>query len=360
MNAITLGLFPRVLLTMLFIAMIPIAVFYYMINVQTKQQLENKTRQTLQLTASDLSHQVNSWIDTNIRLLKQNAALPAIRSMETSRQKPIVDAMLAHYEWSYLVFTVDKEGYKTARSDELPIFFDDGTKAHYRGDRDYFRQVMDGQDVGKQVLLSRTTGKPALCLSVSIAEGVGVLAQCSQLDAVSLSITNVRIGDTGFAMLVDNEGRLIAHGDEALVAKDLQDIGSHPSLSLASNEPATYVDETGKRIVAVTKETALGWTLIVQQDFNEAFRTVIVAERIGYLLLLGTVLLVLIAANFLARWVTKPIQNLIRVTEGISQGELDAQIKEVERSDEIGHLAKAIERLQISVRVAVRELTKKQ
>src|SRR5262249_61149677 len=52
----------------------------------------------------------------------------------------------------------------------------------------------------------------------------------------------------------------------------------------------------------------------------------------------------------------RPIRRLTQISDGISRGNLAATIGEVRRSDEIGSLARAIERLRASVKLAVDRL----
>ena len=53
---------------------------------------------------------------------------------------------------------------------------------------------------------------------------------------------------------------------------------------------------------------------------------------------------------------TRPIRRLTQISDGISRGNLAAAITETRRSDEIGSLARAIERLRASVKLAVDRL----
>ena len=63
-----------------------------------------------------------------------------------------------------------------------------------------------------------------------------------------------------------------------------------------------------------------------------------------------------LSAHALASRLTRPIRRLTRIADGISRGHLDSAIAEVKRSDEIGSLARAIERLRASVKLAVDRL----
>ena len=80
--------------------------------------------------------------------------------MEASRQNPVLEAITETYDWAYLAHTTDTAGNNIGRSD--------GKATRYYGDRDYFQQVMQGQPVGQQVLIGKTSGEPALVLAKPI------------------------------------------------------------------------------------------------------------------------------------------------------------------------------------------------
>jgi len=68
------------------------------------------------------------------------------------------------------------------------------------------------------------------------------------------------------------------------------------------------------------------------------------------------VLFVILASYALASGLTRPIRRLTQISDGISRGNLAATIVETRRSDEIGSLARAIERLRANVKLAVDRL----
>jgi methyl-accepting chemotaxis protein len=65
---------------------------------------------------------------------------------------------------------------------------------------------------------------------------------------------------------------------------------------------------------------------------------------------------VILVSYVLAVGFTRPIRRLTQIADGISRGNLGANIAEAQRSDEIGSLARAIERLRASVKLAVDRL----
>lgn len=364
-----IGLFPKMLFVIFLVALIPLTGLFYINSVRIRQTVQNNVELNLRKTTETLATQVNGWTDTNLRLLNQHASHPDIISMQTDLQVPTLASVESSYEWIYRVVILDLNGYGNARSSGDSIFGESGEKIFFRGDRRYFQQIVQGSSEGQQVLLSRSTGKPALCLSVPINNStatadsmVGVLFACSFLDVLSEAITNTRVGNTGFAMLLNDEGKLIAHGDNpALLSEELQDFSSHPALQKDNTGVGQLIsyDYNDVPVVAQVSDVGLGWKLIVQQESAEAFASITQTRRNGLILLLSTIFLVILAAYWLARLLVKPIEKLTSIAEDISRGNLeqvDDDSIDNQRSDEIGKLARAIERLRVSVKLMLEEL----
>ena len=345
------GIFPRMFLIILFVALIPLAGLLYN-NVRAQQDWKESLNLSLSKTATAVSTSVNDWVDMNLRSMRNAAALEDIVSMDPSRQYSVLKAQDDTYEWSYTAFTTDLEGNAITRSDGKPL--------KYYGDREYVQQILNGEPFGQQVLISRVNNKPALCLSTGIKDVevlVGVLVTCSSLLNISEEVTNVKIGETGAAFLVDSKGRLIAHGNTEVVTEELQDFSNHSVLlSGLDSESLTFEDESGNRILAHTQELSLNWKLVVQQNYTEAFAPLINAQNNAYLLLGITILLVFLVAYLFAKRLVKPITRLTSAADRISRGELVVSVEGTKRSDEVGALARAIDRMAMSLKIIFDDL----
>lgn len=94
---------------------------------------------------------------------------------------------------------------------------------------------MAGVDHTYQTVIARTTGKPSLTIGLPIRSGqsvVGVLSAQVELDKVSEMVEAIRFGETGFAWLVDTDGKVMAHPDRELVASRA-DVADHPAVQQA-------------------------------------------------------------------------------------------------------------------------------
>jgi len=289
----------------------------------------------------------------NVKMLHQNAALDDIAAMDAKRQRRILLSIINEYKAAYLAFTVAPDGTNIGRSDQ------DSPKNY--GDRVYVQQVLRGAPVGQQVVISRTNGQPALILSVPVmAEQrlAGVLAIGMTITDVSNSIASVQIGRTGHAFLLDSTGKVIAHQKKEF-AEALKDMSPHPAFLGASEiakKRVTYTNEQGQPVLGYARKTKYGWTLVLQQDAEEAYAPIAQANRNALVLLALTLVFVGLVSFFLAKQLTRPIRSLTRTADEISRGHLKATIREVSRADEIGALARAIDRMGASIKVAMARL----
>jgi len=351
-----LSILYQILLTMLLISTIPLGGLWYISIYKADQEWRANIFHSLENRTQALSKRVDDWTDMNLRLLEQNARTRVMRSMEAGAQHDVLQSITESYPWIYLAFTVRPNGDNIGRSDnEEPKFY---------GDRDYFKQVIGGKQTGQQVLLGKTSGKPAYILAKPIMSErqvqAGVIAIAMSLEELSSTITNTRIGNSGYAILVDANNRLIAHG-KGQISNELQDMSEHPVLSYAdyiTDSNFTFT-ENGKKIIGYKFKTNLGWTLIVQQDYDEAFKAAETAKTQAIILLFATLVIVVLVAYLLANRLSIPIRNLTNIADGISRGDLGAQIAETGRGDEIGALARAIERMGVSLQMAFDRLRKK-
>ena len=263
------GIFQKILAAMLLVALVPMAVIWYLDFRSATIQNEHQIQERLSSYANGLTRQVDSWVEMNRRMLLQNASLDDMRSMNGSRQVPLLKSIIDKYEWNYLSFTTDTSGNNVGRSD--------GKALKYYGDRQYFLEVANGAELGKQVLIGKTSGVPALVLSTPIFNDdkklTGVLATAMTIDDISNTVAAARIGNTGYAFLLDEKGQVVAHPSEEYT-RVRKDMSTHPAfvaLNQGSKRSVEFVDENGQKVLAVMARTGQGWTMVAQQDYAEAF-----------------------------------------------------------------------------------------
>lgn len=354
-NGFRIGIFPKIFVVMLLVSIIPLAVNWYTSNQNNTDRISTNVYQRLQDTSVALGTFVDGWVEMNIRMLRQNSSLPSMKTMQAEAQTPILEGIVKQYNWNYLAFTVDADGKNISRSD--------GKALRNYGDRVYVKQVIAGRDLGQQVLIGKTSGKPALVLATPLKEkgkrAFGVLAIAMTLTEISEKIASSSIENTGFAFLMDEFGKVIAHPNQEFTNKR-EDFSTHPAylkLTPGQSSRVSFIED-GKKVVGVVTPIKQGWSLVVQQNYDEAFAEIEHANQQALILFIATLVLSLLVAIIVSRRLANPIRRLTDVADDISRGSFKTEIDDVHRNDELGDLARAVERLGISVKLATERLMK--
>ncbi|MDJ0801357.1 MAG: cache domain-containing protein [Desulfobacterales bacterium] len=350
-----MGLTAKVILLMLIVSLIPGGIYFALSFKQTNDRIfadnERFGKQIVEALATD----VEGWVDKNIRVLKAVAEMPAIRSMNRYEQEVLLKIVQKQYPWMYLVFTTDGFGMNVARND--------GKDLKDYSDRQYVQDVMAGKDIAWQNLIGKTSKKPALVLAVPIIrneETVGVLAAAMTRDAISKRIATWRQGKTGYAFLVDENGKVIAHQIPAFVQKE-RDLSRNPLVTAANANQKGMIEfkgTGGKPEIGFANKTDLGWVIAIQQAQDEAFQSLKETQNFALILLGATFVAVVIIALLSSRAIVHPIRTLTDAANRISVGELGVEIQ-TKSKDEIGDLAEAITRMQDSIRLSIERLRRR-
>ncbi len=351
-----LGIGTKIMIAMLLVSLVPIVLIW---TVTHRAMIDTVSRQVdgeLLGVTTRLTQKVNGWVDMNRRMLVQNAALEKMRTMSAEQQNPILGDIVEVYDWNYLAFTVAPDGQNIGRSD--------GNPPKYYGDRAYVKQILSGEELGEQVLIGKTSGKPALVLAVPIQETVGgiagVLAIAMTITEISDAVTDLAIGETGYAFLLDKNGHVIAHQTKEYetIRKDFSDHPAFVAMKEQGENRVVFEDENGEKTIAYMMETDRGWVLVARQNYAEAFGRVKQLQMLSLIILLISTATIILVSLLLSRNLATPIKRLTTVADQLSTGEMNVTIEETRRGDEIGVLARAIERLGVSVKYAMDRLRK--
>jgi GAF domain-containing protein/HAMP domain-containing protein len=298
--------------------------------------IEEQADQQLYLTGHHIAENVTTWLELNVQALEQLALSPGITSMDPQRQKPLLEAMDQAHPSMYLVSTTGVDGINIARSDqEAPKDY---------SDRIWVSGALAGE-LTFQVLIGRTSGEPAVVVSLPILAGdeiIGVVMFASDLDDMTAAVRAGKVGESGYTFVINELDQIVAHPDPELVAAQT-DVSTEPAVRLlrqGNRGNVTFEDKAGQPWRAHIEEIENGWGVIVQQPESELLRPIHIVRVLAWILIgLGT--LVLVTLTTLAiRQAVRPIGTLTGTATAIADGDL-SQVAVVESEDEIGALARA-------------------
>lgn len=188
--------------------------------------------------------------------------------------------------------------------------------------------------------------EPYLTVAISgNRPSVGIVVAEVNLKLIWDVISAIKVGETGYAFVLDGLGRLIAHPDISLVLRGADEATLKPfraarqAVGPASTGFATSRNVEGNRIaVAVAPIAGPTWTVVVEQPLSEAFGPIYAALwRTSGVLLAGAIFAGLLAYT-LARRMIEPIRQLEEGTDHIGAGRFEHRI-EIRTGDEFQRLA---------------------
>lgn len=300
-----------------------------------------------------LSANVDLWVDNNVKTLQNLVRQSEIVMMEADAQTPILEAVDALDEDIYLVSTTNLDGVNVARSDGAP-------PKDY-SDRLWFTAVKDGAPLAFQTLVGRTSGEPALVMSMPVHDERGVLVGvgmfATDLDALADEIAASRIGETGIVYVVDAENHIIAHPDPVYAA-ELKDASQFPAVAEMreqSRGTEIVVDEAGERWYVAFAELDNGWGVVVEQKWDELRRPLFRLGTASFFSLLFGGLMLITLTYFTMRQAFMPINSLTETATAIAGGDLTREAP-VESEDELGTLARTFNRMTAQLRELINSL----
>ena len=304
---------------------------------RTTEIIEKDIEEKLALEASGLKDSVSQWNEMNVLALQNLSKQPAIVSLDAKQQKPILEEMVKTYEHLYLAHITDLKGTNIARSDNKP--------PNKYPNRLWLAGAKAGNSVTYQTLIGKTSKKPSACISTPIRQQdkiSAVVVSCSVLDEIAKRVGSVSIGKTGYGLIVDDVGRVIAHPDSTFISGDsLTDFKDYPpvaNLLAGNNGYFTFTDDANTEWVAQGNRLDNGWGVLILQTKAEAF---LPEQQFQQIIIITAMLLVggiSILTWFLASSLVEPIRELTDASMDWSEGKLDRTV-DIQRQDELGILA---------------------
>ncbi len=167
---------------------------------------------------------------------------------------------------------------------------------------------------------------------------VGVVGFDIDLKTLTEEISSVRVGDTGFMMMIDNVGQVVS------IPKKSREMPDAPEADLlgttVQDAPEAYkaafvkiiaeknghfeVEMEGRTRLVQVSTNQYGWHLILMQDKAEVFSSAM--DVTLSILLVGGIIVILMAvvAMILARSIAGPVQRLAEAAESVAGGDLKA------------------------------------
>ncbi|NMA01192.1 MAG: methyl-accepting chemotaxis protein [Clostridia bacterium] len=323
---------------------------------------------SLLLLAAEGVARIEAAIQGHLNLMESIANRPGMMNMVWEEQQPILQNEFKRLaNQGYLALgVVSPDG--TTR-------YNDGAQANL-GDREYVRKAFNGESNVSEVIISRVENTAVLMYAVPIRNEAGkvegVLIARRPGDALKEITDQMGYGQQGYAYIIGASGTLMSHPNREFIM-DQRNVNAEIENNTELKNWALAVQKIGQGNSGVAKYElngsdiymglevfpTSGWTLGVVATEAELL------EPLGMLrnvMIIGSLVFILLGigvAMVIGRLISAPINASSALAVTLAKGDLTQAVPEkyLNRSDEIGELARAMNTLGINLRNTIGEIS---
>ena len=224
--------------------------------------------------------------------------------------------------------------------------------------RDWFKDSMAAPDkvrITKPFMTSK--GTPTVGIFAVVRDNnnqpLGVLGLNIDLPVITNMISDIKVGETGYMVLVDADGVIVADPKHPeLNFKKLSEADSGDIMKLAdmtSGLQSLKIDGKSK-VASVYSSDKTGYKYITIVDESQLLSSVNSMRIVLIVVLLLALALILASAFWLSNAIVRPLSALEAAAGRISQGDLRNVDIQVDTEDEIGRLAESFHKMTIQLK----------
>ena len=298
---------------------------------------------TLHGRARVAAGQIDSYVSDLYRKLDYLARVRSFTDLTPETQRNLLEALIRHNSAYELVAIADSEGdvlVSVSRyGQDLPPNI---------SDRAVFVQTIQSKaDYIGPVQVAPDTGLPTMDLAVPVRneadEVDGVLLARVSPEFLGFVLSDVRLGRTGYAYIVDYRNAVIAQTGVSPQQLEPQDLAQRKEIldqtDLVTSRQIPYRGLLGAWVLgAVDIVHSTGWRVIVELPLSEAY-----ASLYNMLVITTGIVIATLGAGaglalLLSRRLVGPLRSLAQAARQIGVGDFNVRVK-VQNKDELGLLS---------------------
>lgn len=189
----------------------------------------------------------------------------------------------------------------------------------------------------------------------------GVMAADISLVEVSKLINEIKIGEQGYALLIDATGMVMAHPVKELVGTKLAENSDTGLVQLAdtllkSENGFTKFQEQGiNKVVSFTTVPITGWKIAIMIPESEVYAEINETASKMAMTVVAVMLIMTIIVFLISSSITKPIIKLNKAAAQVAAGDMTYKV-DIKSKDEIGQLANSFNIMTDNIKQLVQEI----
>ena len=292
-----------------------------------------------QLVAQDASKTVGSFIEEQFNVLETAIGLSNPVSVSGSERELVLESLLGLQPTFRQLVLLDSRDHQLA--EVSPLAQSSSGKIFDQLTEDALGQIHQSQRYISPIYIDDATSEPLVVMALPVenvfGDFQGTLAVEVNLKFMWDVVDQLKVGETGYAYVVDNQGNLIAFNDTGRVLRgenvqqisEVKEFVDNPNASTdVTPEVASYKGLLGTTVVGTYVPLGVPqWAVVVEIPWAEAYQPIIQIAVISIVAILLMAVLAGLVSLFVSRRLAKPIVELSDIANNVANGNLSMEAK---------------------------------
>lgn len=308
--------------------------------------------------AESSANEIELWFEYGLQEMRVLAQIDEIKEMDESSALRVLATQMEvlgdEYDNLYVIWPDGK------------AITDAGQKVDL-AERDYFQVAIKGEEVISSPVVSAATSNVVVPLAVPIyrdGQILGVMGGSIKAEKVAQLVSRIKLGETGYAFVLDNKGIGVAHPDPSLImAMNIFDFGEEMAAlgnKMVNGETGTeqYTFRDVDTLASFTTIPLTGWSVAVTVPIAEVSQPLSILLKTNLLVVVAIIILVFIVVFLVSRNIINSFVFFADYARKLANGDFSVDIsqKYLGNNDEMGTMARSLDSMGKNLRLMVKEV----
>ncbi|MDR3565111.1 MAG: methyl-accepting chemotaxis protein [Negativicutes bacterium] len=316
--------------------------------------ITNNVTSDMEKTAAASAKDVGDWLGARKLVIATIAEAPAVKKGDVQELIPfLVNVAKANKEYEAIGYTFPSG----LTYNSLGLKFDDLSQ------REYIKRSLQGEIYVSDPMISRSTGQLFVAVSAPVkvdGKVTGVVFGAITLEEVVKNVMAVKVGETGYAYVIQGDGLRIIHPDkeQAMKSNSLTDPKAEPDQKRLAERMvkrekgvALFTSSIGAaKYYAYAPIPGVDWALTIAVPAEEVTREVSALTTVSVATIIIVLIITAIIITWYARRLARPIREIEMVANQVAGGDITSVKLGIMSNDEIGRLGRSFEQMTDNLR----------
>ncbi|MCY9512695.1 methyl-accepting chemotaxis protein [Paenibacillus apiarius] len=331
-QSIRRSLHRKIILLLTSFIIVPTIVLIVILTITASNNTKDMMYDEVNEATQSISRLLNQTYEANAHMISSLADGISKNSQDVARIKNRVTDLAGDIDNILFAYVLLGDQYIDNSGSKIDI--DDAKK------REWYQAAKEraGEVIVSKPYQDMITGQMIVTFSRSLANGDGVVGLDVSIDNLNQSVSQFKVGDSGYISLVDKDNNVLSHP----LYKQGSQLNKEQYKELLSGENGEFKSDADGRheFISYDKRNKLGINIVSVLSLSE------IEAQANEIVIIASVFLVIIIgliSLFLWMFIRKIIRPVVRIqqmTERIADGDFSVRVPAGARLDEIGRLEK--------------------